>query len=136
MINKFSHQDTAVLKAISIILIVLHNALHPIYRPIKVCNEFDFSISRATKSLVNTIFPDLQDVLIDKEPFKLEPQPGVPIQKNHPPSSVRGDYSPTAAYSSSSRFPAPFAQNYAPRCGLKERCSAPFPWSRSDRGPP
>lgn len=46
IINKFSLQDTAVLKAISIILIVLHNALHPIYRPIKVCNEFDFSISR------------------------------------------------------------------------------------------
>jgi hypothetical protein len=46
IINKFSLRDTAVLKAISIILIVWHNALHPIYRPIKVCNEFDFSISR------------------------------------------------------------------------------------------
>lgn len=33
-----------------------------------------------TRNLVNTIFPDLQDVLIVKEPFKLEPQPGVPIQ--------------------------------------------------------
>ncbi|NCC53033.1 MAG: hypothetical protein EOM20_17725 [Spartobacteria bacterium] len=46
IVNKFSLRDTAVLKAISIILIVLHNALHPIFRPIKVCNEFDFSISR------------------------------------------------------------------------------------------
>lgn len=46
IINKFSLRDTSILKAISIIFIVLHNALHPIYRPLKVCNEFDFSISR------------------------------------------------------------------------------------------
>ncbi len=46
IINKFSPRDTTILKAISIIFIVLHNALHPIYRPLKVCNEFDFSISR------------------------------------------------------------------------------------------
>lgn len=46
IINMFSLRETSVLKAISIICIVLHNALHPIYRPFKVCNEFDFSISR------------------------------------------------------------------------------------------
>lgn len=46
IINKFSPRDTDILKAISIIFIVLHNSLHPIYRPLKVCNEFDFSISR------------------------------------------------------------------------------------------
>lgn len=46
VVNKFTPRDTAVLKAISIVFIVLHNALHPIYRPIKVCNEFDFSPSR------------------------------------------------------------------------------------------
>lgn len=46
IINKFSLRDTSILKAVSIIFIVLHNALHPIYRPFKVCNEFDFSISR------------------------------------------------------------------------------------------
>jgi hypothetical protein len=46
VVNKFSLRDTSILKAISIIFIVLHNALHPIYRPMKVCNEFDFSISR------------------------------------------------------------------------------------------
>lgn len=46
IINKFSLRDTSILKAISIIFIVLHNALHPIYRPFKVCNEFDFSITR------------------------------------------------------------------------------------------
>lgn len=46
IVNKFSLRDTSILKAISIVFIVLHNALHPIYRPLKVCNEFDFSISR------------------------------------------------------------------------------------------
>lgn len=46
VVNKLSLRDTSILKAISIIFIVLHNALHPIYRPTKVCNEFDFSISR------------------------------------------------------------------------------------------
>ncbi len=33
-----------------------------------------------TRNLVNTIFPELQDVLIIQEPFKHEPQPGLPIQ--------------------------------------------------------
>ena len=44
VINKISPKDTSILKAVAIITIVLHNALHPLYRPLVVCNEFSFSI--------------------------------------------------------------------------------------------
>jgi hypothetical protein len=67
IINKYSLKDTSILKGLSIITIVLHNSLHPIYRPFKVCNEFDFSIERIQffwNSISNNIFATFNSIFM------------------------------------------------------------------------
>lgn len=46
-INKISNTETSILKALSILIIVLHNAIHPFF-PVSIAggNEFDFNIIR------------------------------------------------------------------------------------------
>ena len=46
IVNKISLENTIIYKGLFMLLIIWHNAIHPLFRPDRICNEINYSFSR------------------------------------------------------------------------------------------